>query len=167
MRELREHSCGLTARRPDPSTPLESQQRPMGTGGSGSVQAAGAQCHYERQRSERYDLQRQHVCRDQVVQRPQRHSARADLIGQGRGAESHALSGVAFALPVQRLMRPILLEEDRRQQVRTCPAARRRMERRRRLGDGLTLPARELLAHRLYHPTATPSPDDRTNTSSR
>ena len=41
--------------------------------------------------------------RDQIVQRPQRHRARADLVGQGRQAEIDAFARVAVALPVQRL----------------------------------------------------------------
>ena len=48
-------------------------------------------------------------------------------------------------------MLPELLEQDHRQQVRPGEAARRHMERRRRLGDRLTCPAGELLAHRLDH----------------
>ena len=96
-------------------------------------------------------FRRQHVGLDQVVQRLQRRGARAHLVGQGRGAEIDALSRVAIALTVQRLMRPILLEEDRRQQVGAGPAARRRMEGRRRLRDPLAIAARELLADRLDH----------------
>ena len=42
-----------------------------------------------------------------------------------------------------------LLEQDHRQQARTGKAARRHMERRRRLRDLLAVPAGELLAHRL------------------
>ena len=79
----------------------------------------------------------QHISLDQIVQRLQRHSARAHLVRQGRHAESYALSGVAVPLPVRRYVLPVLLEEDRRQQVGTRPAARRRVERRRRLGDRL------------------------------
>ena len=58
---------------------------------------------------------------------------------------------VALALPVQRLMLAELLEQDHGQQVRSGEAARRHMERRRRLRDRLAVPARELLPHRLDH----------------
>ena len=58
---------------------------------------------------------------------------------------------IALALPVQRLMLAELLEQDHGQQVGAGKAARRHMERRRRLGDRLAVPARELLAHRLDH----------------
>ena len=44
-----------------------------------------------------------------------------------------------------------LLEQDHRQQAGTGPAARHDVERRRRLGDALAVPARELLAHVLDH----------------
>ena len=94
---------------------------------------------------------RQHVGLDQRVQRLQRRGARTHLVGQRRGAEIDPFAGVAIPLPVQRLVLPVLLEQDRRQQVGTRPAARRRVERRRRLGDGLAIPAAELLPHRLDH----------------
>ncbi len=58
---------------------------------------------------------------------------------------------VALALPVERLVLAELLEQDHGQQVRPGKAARRDMERRRRLGDRLARPAGELLAHRLDH----------------
>ncbi len=70
---------------------------------------------------------------------------------QGRQAEIDALARVAVPLPVQRLVLPILLEDDRRQQVGTCPAPRCRVERRRRLGDRFAMAAGELLTHRLDH----------------
>ena len=92
---------------------------------------------------------RQHVGRNQVVQRPQRHRTRAHLVGQRRQAEIDALSRVAIPLPVERLVLPVLLEQDHGQQVRARPAARHRVERRRRLRDLLAAPAGELLAHRL------------------
>jgi len=44
-----------------------------------------------------------------------------------------------------------LLEQDHRQEVRPGKAARRHMERRRRLGDLLAVAAGKLLAHRLDH----------------
>ncbi|TDP45668.1 hypothetical protein DES42_105375 [Zavarzinia compransoris] len=79
----------------------------------------------------------------------QGEGASADLIGQGREAERHAFPGVALGLAVQRLMLAELLEQDRRQQVGPGPAAGCRMERRRRLSDGLAVPARDLLPHGL------------------
>ena len=69
---------------------------------------------------------------NQVVQRAQRHGAGTHLISQGRQAEVDTLARIAVALAVQRLVRPILLEQDHRQQVGARPAPRRRMERRRR-----------------------------------
>ena len=88
---------------------------------------------------------------DQRMERLQDRRAGADLVGQRRHAQIDALAPVALALPVQRLMLAELLEQDHRQQVRPGEAARRHMERRRRLRDRLAVPARELLAHRLDH----------------
>src|SRR5580700_9191004 len=53
----------------------------------------------------------------------------ADLVSQRRQAERHALPDVAFGLPVQRLMLPVLLEQDHRQEARAGPAAGDHMER--------------------------------------
>ena len=55
--------------------------------------------------------------------------ARAHLIGQRREAQFDALSGIALALAVQRLMLAELFEEDHRQRLRAGEAARRDMER--------------------------------------
>jgi hypothetical protein len=85
------------------------------------------------------------------MQRLQRHRGRTDLVGQRRDRQVDTLAGVAFALPVQGLMLPELLEEDRRQQVRPHEAARRHMEGRRRLRDRLASPAGELLTDGLDH----------------
>ena len=63
-----------------------------------------------------------HMLRDQIVQRPARHRAGANLVGQRRQAEIDALAGVAIALPVQRLVLAVLLEDDHRQKVRARPA---------------------------------------------
>ena len=93
----------------------------------------------------------EHVRGDPVVQRRERGGAGADLVGERREAEIDAFAGIALGLAVQRLVLAELLEEDRRQQVRPGPAARRRMERRRRLADPLAVPAGELLAHGLDH----------------
>jgi hypothetical protein len=83
------------------------------------------------------------------MQRTQHRRARADLIGQRRQAQLDAFAGVAFALPVERLVLAELLEQHHGKQVRAGKAARRDVERRRRLADRLALPAGELLAHRL------------------
>ena len=96
-------------------------------------------------------IRRHDMGRDQIVQGLQRHRARADLVGQGRQAQIDAFARVAVALPIQRLMLAVLLEQDRRQQVGARPAPRRRMKRRRRLRDLLASPAGEFLAHRLDH----------------
>ena len=44
------------------------------------------------------------------------------LVGQRRQAEVDAFARVAVALAVERLVRPVLLEQDRRQQVGARPA---------------------------------------------
>ncbi len=88
---------------------------------------------------------------DPPEQRRQHGAARADLVGQGRQAERHALPGVALGLAVERLMLPVLLEQDHRQQARAGPAARDHMERRRRLADLLAVAAGEFLADVLDH----------------
>ncbi len=75
----------------------------------------------------------------------------AYLVGQGRQAELHALAAIALALPVQRLMLAILLEQDHGQQARTRPTPRGHMERCGGLQDLLAVPAGELLAYRLDH----------------
>ncbi len=83
--------------------------------------------------------------------RLQHRATGADLIGQRRQAQIHALAGVALGLPVQRLMLTELLEQDHGEQAGPGPAARDHMERCRRLADGLTVTARELLTHVLDH----------------
>ena len=58
------------------------------------------------------------------LKRLQGRRAGADLIGQSRQAQINALSGVAFAVAVQRLMLAELLEQDNgRQVVRQSRAA--------------------------------------------
>jgi hypothetical protein len=47
---------------------------------------------------------------DQGVERCQRGGAGADLVGERREAERGALAGVAFGLPVRRLVLAELLE---------------------------------------------------------
>jgi hypothetical protein len=86
-----------------------------------------------------------------LMQRPQRRAAGADLVGQGRQAQGHALAGIALGLAVERLMLAVLLEQDHCQQAGAGPAARHDVERRRRLIDALAVAARELLPHMLDH----------------
>ena len=88
---------------------------------------------------------------DQLNQWRQRCGAGADPVGQRRHVEIDALAGEALALPVQRQVIAELAVEDHRQQPGTGPAAGDRVERRRRLGDGLARPAGELLPHGLDH----------------
>src|SRR6056297_1519427 len=88
---------------------------------------------------------------DQRMNRRERGGTGASLIGQGREAEIDTFPGIAFCLPVERLMLSELLEEDRRQEVRAGPSARGGMERRRRLADRLAMAAGELLADGLDH----------------
>src|SRR5439155_22215027 len=90
-------------------------------------------------------------------QRFQHGNARPHLVGQGREAERHPLPGIAFGLAVQRLMLPVLLEQDHRQQARAGPAAWDYMEWGRRLADLLAVAAGELFADVLDH---LPSPRD-------
>ena len=93
----------------------------------------------------------QDVALDQRIKRLQDRRAGAHLVGQRRYAQINAFATVSFALAVQRLMLAELLEQDHGQQVRSGEAARRDVERRRRLRDRLAFPTRELLAHRLDH----------------
>ena len=44
---------------------------------------------------------------DPAQQRRQHGAARADLVGQGRQAERHALAGIALGLAIERLMLPV------------------------------------------------------------
>lgn len=67
---------------------------------------------------------------DPAHERLQRRASRADLIGERRQGERHALSCIAFGLTVQRLMLAELLEQRHGHEVRTGPAARRDVERR-------------------------------------
>jgi len=55
-------------------------------------------------------------------QRRQHGNACAHLVGQGRQAERNPLACVALDLAVQRLMPPVLLEQDHRPQARAGPA---------------------------------------------
>ena len=93
---------------------------------------------------------------DQRVKGLQNRDAGTDLVGEGRDAEIDALPGIAFALAVQGLMLPELLEQDGREQVRPGKSARRNMEGCRRLRDRLAVPTRESLAHGLDDLPAAP-----------
>ena len=91
----------------------------------------------------------EHMRLDEGMQRRKRARAGADLVRQRRDAEVDALAGEAPALPVERLMLREFVEQDHGQQAWPGKAARRHMERCRRLGDRLAGPAGELLAHGL------------------
>src|SRR5215467_3615564 len=88
---------------------------------------------------------------DQCVQRLQRGRAEADLISERRDAQIDSFATIAFALAIERLMLPKLLEQNHGEQLRSGEAAWRHVERRRWLRDRLAFPARELLAHGLDH----------------
>src|SRR5207237_328714 len=85
------------------------------------------------------------MCLDPPEEGCQHRTAATHLIGQGRQAEGYALPGVAFGLAVERLMLPILLEQDHRQQAGAGPTPGNDMERRRSLADLLAVAAGELL----------------------
>src|SRR6202171_1357939 len=51
-----------------------------------------------------HPLRRQDMSLDQGMERPQDHSAGADLIGQRRDAEINALASITLALAVERLV---------------------------------------------------------------
>src|SRR6476469_328239 len=86
---------------------------------------------------------------DQLVQRRQGGSPGTDMISQARDVEIDAFPGITFALSVEWLVAAVLLEQDHRQQAGADPAPRDDVERRRRLGDGLAVPAGALLTHGL------------------
>src|SRR5580698_8904470 len=88
---------------------------------------------------------------NQGIERPQRQRAGPDLVGQRRQAQIHTLSGVALALPIERLVLTKLLEQNHRQKRRPGEAAWRDVERRRRLGDCLAFSTREALPDGLDH----------------
>ena len=91
-----------------------------------------------------------YVGANELVERTQKHGAAADLISQRRDAEINALTRVALGLPIERLVLPVLLEQDHGEQTRPGKAARQHGERCRRLADLLAVPASELLAHSLH-----------------
>ena len=70
---------------------------------------------------------------DQPVERHQREGGGADLVGERRDAERHAFAGEALGLAVERLVLPVLLEQQHGEEAGARPAARHDVERRRRL----------------------------------
>ena len=96
-------------------------------------------------------LGREHVRLDQLIERRQHCRAGPDMVRHGRERELDPLALVLLALAVERLMVRVFADQDHRQQARPGKAPRDRMERRRRLRDGLARPAAELLSHVLGH----------------
>src|SRR5882724_165503 len=96
-------------------------------------------------------LGRENMSLNPPEERCQRCTTATHLVGQGRQAEGYALPGVAFGLAVERLMLPVLLEQDHRQQAGAGPTPGNYMERRRSLADLLAGTAGELLADMLDH----------------
>jgi len=93
----------------------------------------------------------QDMSADEIVERSQNYGAAANLVGERRKAQVHAFARIAFGLPVERLMLPVLLEHYHGQQAWTGEAARQDVEGCWYLRDALADSARELLAHGLYH----------------
>ena len=83
---------------------------------------------------------------DAPVERHQCGSCRADLAGERRKAQGHALAGEALGLPVEGLVLPELLEQQHGKEARASPATRHDMERCWWLRDRLAIPAGKLLA---------------------
>ena len=96
----------------------------------------------------------EHVPADQLMERGESSNPGTDMVGQGGDVEIDAFPGVAFALPVERLVLPILLEQDHRQQAGADSGTRDDVEGSRRLRELLAIPAGELLAHGLPHKPA-------------
>ena len=96
-------------------------------------------------------LGRKDMLLDQIEDRHERGGSKPDLIGQRRGRQRDAFACEPGALAIERTVHAELVEQDRRQQMRADEAARRGMERRRRLADRLTVPAAVLLPDRLDH----------------
>jgi hypothetical protein len=88
---------------------------------------------------------------DQLVERCQHGRAGADMIGHGRDRELDPLARIVLALPVERLMVGVLLNQHHRQQARSGKAPGDRVEGCGRLRDPLARPAAELLPHMLGH----------------
>ena len=88
---------------------------------------------------------------DKIMKRFQQLCHRTNLVSQRRKAQLHAFPRIALGLAVQRLMLAVFLIDDHREQAGAGPAARDRMERRRRLADLFAGAAGELLPNRLDH----------------
>ena len=93
----------------------------------------------------------EHVLFDPPSDRLEHGADCADSVGGGGQGDGYAFEGVAFAKPVERLMRAELLADEHGQKAETGPASGDDMERRRGLADRLTVTARELLADGLHH----------------
>src|SRR5690606_27370452 len=89
------------------------------------------------------------MCGKPMVQGLEHGRGRTNLVSQGRQAQRHTFTAIAFDLPVERLVLPVLLEQHYCQKAWTSPAAGHYMERRRWLADLLAVPAGDLLANRL------------------
>src|SRR5690606_36703961 len=85
------------------------------------------------------------------MERLERHGCRADLVGQRRETDGHALTGKAFGLAIEGLVLTELFKKDCCKQVGSGKAAWGGRERRCRLASLLTRPAAVLLPHRLDH----------------
>ena len=79
--------------------------------------------------------------------RIQRHHAGADPVGERRDVKLNPLASIGLALTIERLMQKELGDQHHRQKARAGKSARDRMRWRRRLGNRLAVPARELLPH--------------------
>jgi hypothetical protein len=93
----------------------------------------------------------EHMRLDELMEWHQRRRASADMIRHGRHRQLDPLARILLALPIERLMVGVLLDQHHRQEARSRKAARDRVERRRRLRDRLARPAAELLPHMLGH----------------
>ena len=89
----------------------------------------------------------QYVTPNRLHDGGERHRAGSDAVRQRRGIDRDPLTGEGVALPVQRLVQHELRHQHARQQVGAGEAARNGVGRRRRLGHGLAVAARHLLAH--------------------
>lgn len=88
-----------------------------------------------------------HMAFDQVEERHDGEGPVADPVGQRRQWQVDPLGLKARTLAIERDVHAELVEQNRRQQLWADEAARRGMERRRRLADLLAIAAGELFAH--------------------
>ena len=91
----------------------------------------------------------QHMGLDAPIERHENGRGRADLIGERGDAERDAFAREPLGLAVERLVLPVLLEQQHGEEARPRPPTRHDMERCGRLADGLAVAARDLFAHRL------------------